>query len=69
MLLVPYKTIFCENEAVHLCVTMQKLPRAFVATIECITFSYSFADKKLSFCGGVFKDIYHENEVFLEATF
>ena len=69
MLLVSYKTIFCENEAVHLCVTMQKLSRAFVATIECITFSYSFADKKLRFCGGVFKDICHENEVFPEATF
>ena len=42
MLLVSHKTIFCENEAVHLCVTMQKLARAFVATIQCITFSYSF---------------------------
>ena len=42
MLLVSHKTIFCENEAVHLCVTMQKLARALVATIQCITFSYSF---------------------------
>ena len=42
MLLVSHKTIFCENEAVHLCVTMQKLASAFVATIYCIMFSYSF---------------------------
>ena len=42
LLLVSHKMIFCENKAVHLCVTMQKLARAFVATIQCITFSYSF---------------------------
>ena len=33
MLLLSHKTIFCENEAVYLCITIQKRARAFVATI------------------------------------
>ena len=32
-------------------------------------FHIAFAVKKLHFCGGVFKDIYHENEAFPKATF
>ena len=68
MLLVSHKAIFRENKAVYLCITIQKRARAFVATIQCITFSYSFCDKELRFCGRVFKGIYHENEAFLKAT-
>ena len=61
LLLVSHKTFFCENEAVHPCVTMQKFARELV-------FNIAFADKKLSFCGRVFKGIYDENEAFPKAT-
>ena len=68
MLLVSHKMAFYENEAAQLCVTMRKRARSFVATNWCIIFSYSFAIKKLRFCGRVFKGTLHENEAFHKGT-
>ena len=45
MLIVSHKVVSIENEAVLLCVTMRERAKAFVATIQCITFAVS-----LGFC-------------------
>ena len=42
-------TVFIENEAVLLLVTMWKCEKAFAATIYCITFWYSFWHYKVQF--------------------
>ena len=59
MLLVSYKVVFIENDAVLLCVTILERARAFAVTIWCVTFDIAFAIKKFSFCSTLFKCIWH----------
>ena len=67
-MLVLHKIIFCKNEAVYLCVTMQKRAGHLWLRYSVYLFHIAFADKKLGFCAGVFKGIYHENEALPIAT-
>ena len=47
--MVLYKIIFLKNMVVYNCVTMRKRARAFEATIQCITFLYTFCHWKVQF--------------------
>ena len=49
MLLVSHKVVFILNETVFLCVTMRECAMTFAATIQCVTFWYSFCHYKVQF--------------------
>ena len=49
MLLILYKVVFVENEAVLLCVIMRKRAGTFAATVYCITLWYSVCRYKVHF--------------------
>ena len=49
MLLVSCKVVCVENEALLLCLTMRERASAFAATIQCVTFLYSFCHYKVQF--------------------
>ena len=55
MLLVSYKVVFIENEAVLLCVTIWECARVFAATISCVTFWYSFYHYKVHILWSTFQ--------------
>ena len=55
MLLVSHKAVFMENEAVLLCQTMREHAGGFAATIQCITFLYSFCHYKAQFWWCIFQ--------------